>query len=310
MTSCAICVTYNPDIGLLKKGITSSLTQLDKIYVVDNGSDCNLIDPLSAFGVDQVEFIALPSNVGIAAALNVGIKRARSAGFEFTLLLDQDSVPPGRMIDRYLTVFKILDDDGQRVAALGPRYRNPQTGHCSQFVRFNWFRNSYHGGNVDSAVLPTDFLISSGSFYALSVFDDVGLFDENLFIDHVDTEWCHRAKSRGFQCFGVSDVVMQHSLGEGGVRLWFLRWRIHPMHKPFRLYFITRNSLLMYRMQHVPLKWISGDVLRLVRLFFVYLIFSSNKKASIGWMLKGLKDGIKRVTGAECVFGVGTAGDG
>ena len=301
-SSCAVCVTYNPDISSLKKGLISSLSQLDKIYVVDNGSDCNLNDPLAVFGADRVELISLTDNMGIAAALNVGIKCARSAGFKFVLLLDQDSVPPAGMIERYLQVFNDLLDRGQRVSALGPRYRNPQTGHLSQFVRFNWFRNSYHSRSADSSVVPADFLISSGSFYDLSVFDDVGLFDEGLFIDHVDTEWFHRANYRGYQCYGVWDLVMDHSLGEGSLRLWFLRWRRQPIHKSFRLYFITRNSLLLYRMRHVSLKWISGDVIRLMRLFIVYLIFSSNRKTSISWMLQGLMDGINGVTGAGRPF--------
>jgi rhamnosyltransferase len=293
--SCVICVTYNPDIRLLKKGLTSSLDQLDKIYIIDNCSDSNLRDPLSVFAGDHIEFIALPGNMGIGAALNVGIKRACSAGFEFALLLDQDSVPPEGMIDRYLTVFKTLRERGQRISALGPRYRNPQTGHLSQFVRFNWLRNSYHSCGADSSVVPADFLISSGSFHDLSVFDDVGLFDEGLFIDHVDTEWFHRANHRRYQCFGVWDLVMDHSLGEDTFRLWFLRWRYQPIHKAFRLYYIFRNSLLLYRMPHVPIKWISGDIFRLMRLFLVYLFFSEQRRNVMKFILRGLHDGIKGV---------------
>ena len=235
--------------------------------------------------------------MGIATGFNVGIQLARKAGYKYVLLLDQDSIPHEGMVGRYLEVMANLMAAGKRVAAVGPRYRNPRTGHTSRFVRFNWFRNSYHGRCDNSPVVPADFLISSGSLYDLGVFDKVGMFDERLFIDHVDTEWYHRAKSLGFQCFGVWDVVMEHSLGEGGIRLWLFRWRIQAMHKPFRLYYIVRNSLLLYRMNHTPIKWISGDVLRLLRLAIMYAVFSPQRREAIGWMIHGFCDGIRGVTG-------------
>ena len=297
--TCAIYVTYNPDIVVLKNAVALSLDQVKTIYIIDNGSSCPFCEAFT--DINSVEFLSLGTNMGIAAALNVGIKRARSDGFDFALLLDQDSVPPEGMIARYLAVFKTLGDDRQRVAALGPRYQNPQTGYSSKFVRFDWFRNTYLGTNKNPSVIPVDFLITSGSFYALNVFDDVGLFDGGLFIDHVDTEWCHRAKSRGYQCFGVWDVIMEHSLGESGLRFWLFRWRVQPIHKPFRLYFIIRNSLLMYRMPHVPFKFISGDVLRLLRLIAVYSLFVPNKGISLTYIFKGIIDGVRGVSGCPSI---------
>jgi len=68
----------------------------------------------------------------------------------------------------------------------------------------------------------------------------VGLMDEDLFIDHVDSEWCFRAKAKGFQLFGVGGAAMTHALGERRKEIWFLRRRIVTLHKPFRYYYIFR----------------------------------------------------------------------
>lgn len=292
---CAVIVTYNPDTSILEKTILSTLDQVDKIYVVDNASSISLKEIISDYA--RVESVNLDTNMGIAAGFNIGIQRAQEGGYSYLLLLDQDSIPPANMVMRYLMAIERLRLEGQTVAAVGPRYRDPRSGKVSSFVRFKWLRNTYISGDDTSSLVPTDFLISSGSFYPLEAFETVGLFDERLFIDHVDTEWCHRAASFGFNFFGIPDVIMTHSLGEGSVRLWFLPSRAQPLHKPFRLYYMVRNSLLMYRMRHVPLKWISGDVLRLVRLLIMYTIFSLERIESIRWFFRGFSDGLRNVVG-------------
>lgn len=290
-SSCAVCVTYNPDMSVLQQVISAAAGQVGKVYVVDNGSRESFGDFFDQF--ENAEGIFLNENKGIAAAHNLGIQLARKAGYRYVLLLDQDSILPGGALCRYLDIMNQRQADSSGVAALGPRYRNPDTGHSSLFVRFNWFRNSYHKNERNSLLVDADILISSGSFFDIRIFDEVGLFDEGLFIDHVDTEWCLRAKSSGFRCIGVWDVLMTHSLGEGSLRVWFLRWHVQPLHKPFRLYYIFRNSLLLYRLPHAPSKWVSGDVFRLFRLFIVYSLFSSDRIRALMWMCRGLRDGIQ-----------------
>ncbi len=292
---CAICVTYNPDYLVLRRVLAACAEQVGRVYVVDNGSREDVTSSFSGFA--NVEAILLGQNKGIAAAINAAIRQARIDGFRFVLLLDQDSVIPKDMIPQYLAAFEQLLVAGQSVAVIGPRYKDARTGQISHFVRFKWFRNAYYSGTDGSLVVPIDFLISSGSFYSIDIFEAVGMFDETLFIDHVDTEWCLRAASLGFQCFGIREVIMEHALGEGGVRLWLFRWRTQPMHKPFRLYYIARNSLLLYQMQHVPLKWVSGDVLRLVRLFLMYTFFSTQRFAAIRCYFCGIIDGLRGVAG-------------
>lgn len=292
---CAVCVTYNPDLKVLRKALCACSGQVDKIYVVDNGS--SFLDKRFFEKLEKIEPVCLGNNKGIAAAFNVAIEKARVADYKYILLLDQDSVVPTGMVEKFIQVMDSLSASADLVSAIGPRYRNPQNLHTSRFVQNKWLRNSYRDGKRNNSIVPTDFLISSGSLYDLSVFDEVGLFNEDLFVDHVDTEWFLRANKLGYRCFGIWDVVMEHSLGETALRFWFLRWRTQPMHKPFRLYYIIRNSLLMYRMPHISKKWISGDVIRLLRLIFIYAIFSSKRCESFKWIRRGFQDGIRGVSG-------------
>ncbi len=292
---CAIIVSYHPDPEILQKAVAAAGRQVDRVYLIDNGSGPAVEEIFRS--QEKVETLSLAQNFGIAAAFNIGIERARRSGCDYVLLLDQDSIAPPGMVQRYVAAMHKLRENGVRVAALGPRCRDPRTGHISRFVRYRWFRNAHTGGDLENHIVPADFLISSGSFYDTRVFAEVGLFDENLFIDHVDTEWFHRARKKGFQCFGLWNVVLDHRLGEGRVRLWLLRWRSQPLHRPFRLYYIVRNSLLLYRMPHVPWKWISGDGLRLLRLLVLYMLFSPQRRATLCWTMRGLHDGVRGVGG-------------
>lgn len=289
--TCAIIVSHNPNFLEFEELTNAIKSQVKRVYIIDNGSEKSFRIKLNT--INYATTVLLRNNVGIAAALNIGILMAKSDGYSNAILLDHDSIPPNRMVESLLHVAETLKQSGINVSGIGPRHRDIRTGILSRFVSYRWFHFSHRSNRKKSNILPADFLISSGSFYDLTVFDHVGYFNEGLFIDHVDTEWFLRAKVLGFNAFGVQNVVMDHSLGVDSLSICFLKNRVQPIHKRWRLYFVTRNSVLLYRMKHIPLKWITGDVVRLIRLFLVYLIFISNRNASFGYIFKGLLDGVR-----------------
>lgn len=292
---CAIIVTHNPDINTLKRSIDVTIDQVDHLIIVDNGSADPFVDAICTY--KSISTVLLKGNKGIAAALNIGIRKAISEGYQYVLLLDHDSIPSSGMVSRLSEVFDMLACSGIRVSAIGPRHRDMRTSHTSRFISFDWFHFNHICASEGESIVPADFLISSGSFYDLSVFNHVGFFNEAFFIDHVDTEWFHRARNLGYHAFGVWDVVMEHSLGERALLIRLNRKRLQPIHKPFRLYYITRNSILMYRMPHAPLKWKTGDAMRLLRLITVYLSIIPNRKSSFLFIARGIADGIRGISG-------------
>jgi rhamnosyltransferase len=62
---------------------------------------------------------------------------------------------------------------------------------------------------------------------------------ENLFIDHVDTDWSIRVKQAGFTLWGLGKELMAHNLG--GCSISVLGRKV-PLHKPLRYYYIVRNG--------------------------------------------------------------------
>jgi rhamnosyltransferase len=86
-------------------------------------------------------------------------------------------------------------------------------------------------------------------------FDIVGLMDEELFIDHVETDWCFRARAKNLDLFGVCRARLIHRIGVRTARIWLGNWKHVPVHVPLRHYYLTRNSLIVGRRSWVPRAW-------------------------------------------------------
>ena len=94
---------------------------------------------------------------------------------------------------------------------------------------------------------------------------------------------------------------MEHGLGERTLKIWIGRTRHVPQHRPFRYYYIYRNSVLLYRRSYAPLKWVINDVWRLVGIGLLYTIFCAPRYQNFKMMLAGIRDGFLGKTGREYI---------
>lgn len=125
----------------------------------------------------------------------------------------------------------------------------------------------------------------------------IGEMDEDLFIDHVDTEWCLRARFRGFRLFGVCSALLEHDLGEDALKVWFGRWRQVHRHKAFRYYYIFRNTVLLARRGYTPIRWMLFEIWRLLGLIAIFGLLGRGRGEHFKMMMKGLRDGLHGVAG-------------
>lgn len=298
----AIILTYRPDRGLLRRAVVSLCPQVEQILIVDNGTPWDagvLLDSLPDTDRGRIAFIWLDANIGVGAGHNRGIRWARARGFSHVLILDHDSVPKPDMVACLVRALDRLAAQGERVAAVGPRYVDRYTGHISAFVRLGgWrLRRVFCGAAQAGETLETDFIISSGALIPMPVLAEIGEMNEGFFIDHIDTEWIFRARSRGYHSFGVCDAVMEHSLGTDTFHFWLGRRRNVPMHSPERHYYVFRNSVILLRMPHAPVRWIQNDIVRLLAMAIIFPVFAPHRLRRVRLMARGILDGLRGVTG-------------
>jgi rhamnosyltransferase len=292
---CAIVVTYQPDVDLLREVIEAIVPQVAGTVVVNNATKCAELDALTGkWAREGVVVIGSERNVGLAAGLNLGIAHARAAGFEFVLLLDQDSVASPDMVRTLLDNHEALSRR-VRVGAVGAQFIDPRNGSVAPFVRIGFpFNRKLQGGHGQQ--VECDFLISSGSLLPLRVIDDVGAMDASLFIDNIDLDWSFRARAAGYALYGICDARMRHSIGDELLQAWWTRKGIF-IHSPTRLYYLMRNRLLLYRRSHTPMLWVAQDVPRFFGKLLRMSVLVAPRRANARAMLRGAWDGLRGRSG-------------
>lgn len=294
-----VVVSYRPDLPCLFHLIEACLPQLDALLVVDNGSGPEALTPLEDFihVRPAAKLIAFPENRGLAAAQAAGIQWARGEGATHVILFDQDSLPSPHMVPRLLQAMDALETGGARVAAVGPRLVDEQ-GHTSPFARFSRWKVQKIPCAARIGYVRSDFLVASGLLAPVTVYAEVGLPEEGLFIDNIDLEWCFRAAAQGYACYGVCAAELHHQVGEGATFLPGLRSMgpIH-LHGPLRQYYIARNRVILYFRPYCPPAWRFQDLFRLAFKLFYFSLFVPPRRRNLAMMLAGIRDGLRGRTG-------------
>ena len=286
----AVVVTYNPDLAMLDELMDSLLPQVGQAVVVDNCSSVDIGKWFDSCAHKNVILQKLDQNYGIAHAQNIGIKKAGSETVKFILLSDQDSKPAENMVFELRGAINKLSATGKKVGAAGPCYVDTRQDNPPPFLRIEGIRVKRQYAEKPDSVVEVDYLIASGCLIPIAVFGPVGLMNKELFIDYVDIEWGIRAKSFGFQSYGVFAAKMIHSLGDEHVNFFGKKVALHS---PLRHYYLVRNGIWLYKQKHIPLNWKIADGYRMPLRICFYSIFAKPRKKQFLMMMTGLLHGLR-----------------
>jgi rhamnosyltransferase len=284
--TCAVFVSYHPDPSFLSN-IRAVVPQVGATIIVDNGSTGAAADIVArAAELPKVRVIHCGENLGLGAALNIGVAEARSRGCEWIVTFDQDSSAPAGYVDELISAINSYERR-ERVAVVGPVYVDQGTGLRTSFARSS-------AGNI----ARVETTLTSGSLVRASVFDVVGPFDEGFFIDYLDIEFCLRCAMHGYDVIQASAARLGHNLGRSVVRR--VLWKKFGVtnHSALRRYYIARNRLAVYR-RYASRRpgWVIRDVYSFVREVAKFLCFEDDRRAKAAATLRGVRDGIRGVTG-------------
>jgi rhamnosyltransferase len=278
-----VTTAYHPNVAILQESLAAAAPQVENFLLVANDGA-----PWSCELPPNVAVLQQAKNIGLGAAYNLAAGWARQQGATHLLILDQDSVPGSGMVAALIEGFK----QPGPIAAAGPLWRDSRTGEDGFFVCLaRWGARKYRP--LAGEIVPVDFLISSGSLISLAALDDIGPFDESLFIEHVDTDWALRARAKGYRLYGVADARLDHAFGEAvltaspvGLRRRFF------LYKPERNYYLLRNSIALWCRQYAPWRWILHDVRRTILLMAFYGLFVPPRLTRLRSMFRAVRDGL------------------
>ncbi|MDF1623675.1 MAG: glycosyltransferase family 2 protein [Pseudohongiella nitratireducens] len=289
----AIIITWQPDVISLRRLVARLLGQGVEIVIVDNGSGnqpdiAALIDDLKPSLVKSetagdntpaqpISWLPWPDNKGLAAGMNRGLSWARQKGYQFAWLFDQDSDISDNFCESMLSAWHTGSQLTGRLAALGPRLVDPESGRKTSFRRFRLSQRSDSKLPGATDLFTADFLISSGTLLSLSALQSIGPMKESYFVDNIDLEWCFRARNLGWQLLGCDRAELLHRIGEVSDNP-LVKHGLMVSHGPLRFYYSTRNRLHLRQQPYAPSDWVWRDHLRFL-IKTVYLLISSNQRA-------------------------------
>ena len=223
-----------------------------EVVVVDNGSVDDSIEMVRRHFPDT-KVIELDNNTGFAHATNIGIRQSNS---DYVVTLNNDIEVDDRWLGELIAALEsepdigfcaskqLIMQDAQLADACGDFYTIEgiagKIGHKQAAGNYS-DRREVFGGSAGSAI------------YRREMLEQIGLFDEDFFITHEDTDLSFRAQLQGNKCQYVPSAIVYHqvsaSLGEDSDRhiyyghrnIEFVYWKNMPT--PLLLWYLPVHLL-------------------------------------------------------------------
>ena len=281
-TISVIIPTYN-GIGYITGCLDSLRRQLrkpDEVIVVDDGSTDGTAGMVEE-SYPEVTCVRLESNRGFAAAVNEGIRRGVGT---YVALLNNDT----RADERWLgELAKMLDE-------------NPSVGFCSSkmifadrpgvinsigvgFTRAGMAVDVGYGQQDGESFAHSRSVFGAcagAAMYRRAMLDEIGLFDEDLYMWYEDVDLSFRAQLAGYTCVYVPTAVIHH-VGGGTA----------SSASKLHLHYCSRNQVLvMVKNLPDPLRSRYFRRMALICVKHSIKMLMQGKPAVIGGYLAALRD--------------------
>lgn len=157
----------------------------------------------SVYGNCPHNIISQPNNPGLSSSYNKAAKYARDNGYEWIMVLDQDTTFPEGAIDAYL---KTIDEHSD-VKMIAPCHKIANGVFISPvkyFCKFGRNQDSVKTGVVSFTEASP---INSGLLINLDAFEKVGGYDEDVTLDFSDIRFIEKFKTQYSKFYVLEDVV-------------------------------------------------------------------------------------------------------
>jgi len=228
--------------------------------VVDDGSTDGSADFLRE-AYPEVRLVALGENQGFSAAVNAGIRAART---EHVALLNNDAEPGPGWVEALLRAADPHPEAALFASKLVSAHDTQVLDGAGDALRWSGLPMRLGHGEKDRGQYEAEGYVfgacAAAAMYRRSLFEEIGPFDEDFLAYCEDTDLSFRALLAGQRCLYVPDAVVLHAGSASFGR-----------RSPFSLRQGTRNGILLL-LKNVPspllLKYaplfVTGQLLRVV----------------------------------------------
>ena len=261
-----------------------------KIILIDNESQNSFPDGINKS--EKIQIIKNENNEGFSRANNQGIKYAIKNGFDYVLLLNNDTLIKKDLIDSLIQQSNtlnqkiiqplILNYDGTKIWNAGGKI-NKFFGTFQTFEKGKGFKNFKRNRKY------TDWFTGCCVLINLEIFKHVGYFDERFFAYYEDVDYSIRLKEMGYSIALMTDSYLQHFESASSKSFNKSEGNLSP----FVHYLNIRNHILILKKHSKSFNLIGVLLYQLIKilsyLIYFFLRFRFNKFKMVS---KGLVDAI------------------
>ncbi len=199
--------------------------------LVDNGSKDDSVQEISKHFPDLF-LIETFANLGYAGGNNVGIDHGLAKGADFILLLNNDTVVNPEFLNAFVKASKQKEQGGifggKILRKSDPNILDHVGGMWdSETCNFKPFGyNKPHSSFNELTSL--DYVCGCALLIKRSVFEKVGKLDPKYFLLWEETDFCTKARKKGFEIWAVPDALIHHKVSasfEGKAQMQYYWWR-------------------------------------------------------------------------------------
>jgi GT2 family glycosyltransferase len=209
-------------------------TELE-VVLVDNGSIDGSVCAVRGQFPDTV-IIRAGSNLGYAGGNNLGLGYALDRGFEYVLVLNNDTVLAADCAYQLVMDLERHPD----AAAAAPKSYYLDLPDIIYFAGGKIRRNGqtiHIGGNCSDGLeygraIDTEWINGCAILFRGSALREIGLFEPRFFLLFEETDWCLRARRAGYRLRFVPDARLWHKVSPS----------FDTAESPLFLYYHTRNQ--------------------------------------------------------------------
>jgi len=281
---CGVVVTYHPS-GDIQQRLKLMAEIVDELVIIDNSADVEVLSILNQAAAHHRAFvIANQRNLGVATALNQGVAYSQQQSAEWVLFFDQDSRP--------------IRNYRQEMGRVISEYRGQQPPGiigCNYIATGNATMKFPIPATQKLSYTSVNSVMTSGSMHRVEMFEKIGLFKDDYFIDLVDVEYCWRASRHGYAVLRTAKPLMEHTIGQTSEHR-IIGFRTGTSnHSAFRRYFMARNTVLMAREYFTVYPFMTVRILfSRIKSTILVCLFERNKKKKIMYTIVGLWHGVLR----------------
>ena len=191
------------------ESILNSTNSNFKIILVDNESDNKKVKNFKY--KNEIEIIQNKKNEGFSKANNIGIDYALKNNFDYTILINNDTIVEKNLIEVLLKTAQAKNFSVVQPLIL--KYSGKEIWNAGGRINYffgNFITRKKVGNSLNSSHELTEWLTGCCCLFKTKIFKEIGKLDESFFAYYEDVDFSLRLKKHGYKIGFTSKTQIYH----------------------------------------------------------------------------------------------------